>query len=98
MMGPLVISELSHPQPHRQTAEQSIRTISVSRRNGVLGIEKRDSGRVAANRKQSGFHGGISPEKAACREESPRFTAILDVPRGEPGNTHQERYVVGIRN
>jgi hypothetical protein len=79
MMGPLVISELSHLQPHRQTGEHSIRTISVSRRNGVLGIEKRDSGRVAANRKQPGFHGGISPEKSTCRKESPRLTAILDV-------------------
>jgi len=27
--------------------------------------KKRDSGRVAANRKQSGFHGGISPVKSA---------------------------------
>src|SRR5882724_5230332 len=30
------------------------------------GNRKQDSGRVTANRKQSGFHGGISPEKFEC--------------------------------
>ena len=32
----------------------------------------------SANRKLSGFHGGISPVKSACRKRSPRLALILD--------------------
>jgi hypothetical protein len=69
MMGPLVISELRISSRIDKQGNSPSERSQFPEGMAFWESKKRDSGRVAANRKQSGYRGGISTVKSARRSD-----------------------------